>query len=126
MTEHPSCWCGNTGLVAFGAGYWRCSVCETLVSAQMPGPEIAYVTDEKCDLYGREYWFSHQEEDLGQPSILTRARSDLSERCLHWLRAVLKYKQPPARVLELGSGHGGFVAMLGWAGFDAMGLEISG
>jgi SAM-dependent methyltransferase len=27
--------------------------------------------------------------------------------------------------LELGSAHGGFVAMLRWAGFDAMGLELS-
>ena len=92
----------------------------------MPGPEIAHVTDETGDLYGREYWFSHQEEHLGQPSILARARSDLPERCLHWLRAILKYKRPPARVLELGSAHGGLVAMLRWAGFDATGLEISG
>ncbi|MGH7332120.1 MAG: methyltransferase domain-containing protein [Candidatus Rokuibacteriota bacterium] len=126
MTEHPLCWCGNADLAAFGAGYWRCSACQTLVSAQMPGPEIARVTDEEGDLYGREYWFSHQEEHLGQPSILARARSDLSERCLHWLRTVLKYKQPPADVLELGCAHGGFVAMLRWAGFDATGLEISG
>jgi SAM-dependent methyltransferase len=125
MTERPSCWCGNADLVAFGPGYWRCSVCETLVSAQMPGPEIAHVTDETIDLYGREYWFSHQEEHLGQPSILARARSDLPQRCVHWLRALLKYKRPPARVLELGSAHGGFVAMLRWAGFDAIGLEIS-
>jgi SAM-dependent methyltransferase len=92
----------------------------------MPGPGIAHVSDEAGDLYGREYWFSHQEEHLGQPSILGRARSDLPERCLYWLRTVLKYKQPPARVLELGSAHGGFVAMLRWAGFDATGLEISG
>jgi SAM-dependent methyltransferase len=125
MPERPPCWCGNADLVAFCPGYWRCSACETLVSAQMPGPEIARVTDEEGDLYGREYWFSHQEKHLGQPSILARARSDLPERCLHWLRTVLKYKQPPARVLELGSAHGGFVAMLRWAGFDATGLEIS-
>jgi SAM-dependent methyltransferase len=126
MTERPSCWCGNADLVTFGPGYWRCSVCETLVSAHMPGPEIAHVTDEASALYGREYWFSHQEEHLGQPSILTRARADLPQRCVHWLRTVLKYKQPPAQVLELGSAHVGFVAILRWAGFDAMGLEISG
>jgi SAM-dependent methyltransferase len=126
MTERSPCWCGNANLAAFGEGYWRCSACETLVSAQMPGPEIARVRDEDRDLYGREYWFSHQEKHLGRPSILARARSDLPERCLHWLRIVLKYKQPPARVLELGSAHGGFVAMLRWAGFDATGLEISG
>jgi SAM-dependent methyltransferase len=97
-----------------------------LVTAEMPGPEIARVRDEEGDLYGRDYWFSHQEQQLGQPSILTRARADLPERCLHWLQALLKYKRPPGRVLELGSAHGGFVAMLRWAGFDATGLEISG
>lgn len=91
----------------------------------MPGPEISRVTDEEVDLYGREYWFSHQEEHLGQPTILARSRSDLPERCLYWLRTVLNYKRPPARVLEIGSAHGGFVAMLRWAGFDATGLEIS-
>jgi 2-polyprenyl-3-methyl-5-hydroxy-6-metoxy-1,4-benzoquinol methylase len=91
----------------------------------MPGPDIARVTDESADLYGREYWFSHQERHLGQPTILARARADLPERCLYWLRTLLKYRRPPARVLELGSAHGGFVAMLRWAGFDATGLEIS-
>lgn len=32
---------------------------------------------------------------------------------------------PPARVLEVGCAHGGFVALLGWAGFDAIGTELS-
>jgi 2-polyprenyl-3-methyl-5-hydroxy-6-metoxy-1,4-benzoquinol methylase len=91
----------------------------------MPGPEITRVADEDTDLYGREYWFSHQVRDLGQPTIAVRSRTDLSERCLYWLRTMLKYKRPPGRVLELGSAHGGFVAMLRWAGFDATGLEIS-
>jgi len=91
----------------------------------MPGPEITRVVDEAIEFYGREYWFSHQERDLGFPNILARARADLSERCLHWLRTVLRYKLPPGRALELGSGPGGFVAMLQWAGFDATGLEIS-
>jgi SAM-dependent methyltransferase/predicted O-methyltransferase YrrM len=41
------------------------------------------------------------------------------------LRTALRYRRPPARVLEIGSGHGGFVALLRWAGFDARGLELS-
>jgi glycosyltransferase involved in cell wall biosynthesis/2-polyprenyl-3-methyl-5-hydroxy-6-metoxy-1,4-benzoquinol methylase len=120
-----TCWCGNTGLVPFAPAYLRCEQCETLVVEQMPGLDVARVTDEQRDLYGREYWFSHQERDLGAPTIIARARADLPERCLHWLRAVLKYRLPPARVLELGSAHGGFVALLRAAGFDATGLEIS-
>jgi len=62
---------------------------------------------------------------LSQGDIVRRARTDLSERCFHWLRTTLKYLLPPARVLEVGSGHGGFVALLRWAGFDATGLELS-
>src|SRR5262245_33789120 len=127
VTGGPSalCWCGSAGLVPFSPAYLKCERCETLVVEQMPGPNIDQVTDEQHDLYGREYWFSHMERDLGVPSIVARARADLSERCLHWLRTSLKYKLPPARVLELGSAHGGFVALLKGAGFDATGLEIS-
>ena len=91
----------------------------------MPGPEIARVVEDSVEFYGREYWFSHQESELGCPNILARTRADLPERCLHWLRTVLRYKLPPSRVLELGSGPGGFVATLQWAGFDASGLELS-
>lgn len=38
---------------------------------------------------------------------------------------MLKYRLPDARLLELGSAHGGFVALLGWAGYTATGLEIN-
>lgn len=125
MNQSPRCWCGNTDLVTFSPNYLKCLACETLVAAQMPGPEIAQVLDDERDFYGHEYWFSHQERDLGLPTILARSRTDLPERCLYWLWTVLKYKLPPARVLELGSGHGGFVAMLRSVGFDATGLEVS-
>ncbi|MEI6297090.1 MAG: class I SAM-dependent methyltransferase, partial [bacterium] len=81
--------------------------------------------DDERDYYGRQYWFKHQVDDLGYTDIVTRARTDLPERCLHWLQAVLKYKLPPAQVLELGSAHGGFVALLRAAGFAARGLELS-
>jgi SAM-dependent methyltransferase len=57
--------------------------------------------------------------------LAERARNDLNERCMHWMRTVLKYRLPPAQTLELGSGHGGFVALMRWAGFDGTGLELS-
>jgi 2-polyprenyl-3-methyl-5-hydroxy-6-metoxy-1,4-benzoquinol methylase len=119
------CWCGNTELAEWSADYARCARCETLVRRERPAPDIARVVDDNAAFYGREYWFSHQEGELGCPNILHRTRADLPERCLHWLRTALKYKLPPARALELGSGPGGFVAMLAWAGFDASGLELS-
>jgi SAM-dependent methyltransferase len=91
----------------------------------MPDASISVVSDDARDFYGRDYWFRHQTEDLGYPDIQLRARLDMPERCLWWLRALLKYKAPPGRALELGASHGGFVALLRWTGFDATGLELS-
>ena len=125
MTRSSACWCGNTSLTPFSPHYLRCPVCETLVTAEMPAPEFTAVHNDEQDFYGREYWFSHQEEDLGQANIVERARADMPERALYWLRTLLKYKLPPGDVLELGSAHGGFVALLRWAGFEATGLELS-
>jgi len=119
------CWCGNTDLVPFSPKYLKCESCNTLVVAEVSEVNQTLVTDSDKDFYGRSYWFAHQEEDLGLPNIFARSRSDLPERCIHWLGTVLKYKLPPGKVLELGSAHGGFVAVLRWAGFDATGLELS-
>ena len=121
----PHCWCGNADLAPFSPDYLKCHVCETLVVARMPSSDISRVTDDEHDLYGRQYWFSHQENDLNFPNLTARAAADLPERCVHWLRYALKYKLPPAEVLELGSAHGGFVAQLRQAGFNATGLELS-
>jgi 2-polyprenyl-3-methyl-5-hydroxy-6-metoxy-1,4-benzoquinol methylase len=123
--ESLKCWCGNEMLSVFSQDYLRCSACETLISTHIPEGDITRVADDAHDFYGREYWFAHQEKDLGFESIVSRARTDLPERCLYWLRTLFKYKLPPGRVLELGSGHGGFVSLLRWAGFDAQGLELS-
>jgi SAM-dependent methyltransferase len=49
----------------------------------------------------------------------------LNDRVPYWLRTLLKYCPPPASVLELGSAHGGFVAFLRRAGYNAIGLELS-
>lgn len=124
-SNFPSCWCGNSDLITFSPGYLRCTACETLV-AKLPLPQPARkVVDDQRDFYGREYWFTHQERDLGLSNVVARARADLPERCLHWIRTILRYKLPSAHLLELGSAHGGFVALLRWAGYDAMGLEMS-
>ena len=120
------CWCGNARLEDFSPDYWRCAECQTLVLQTMPGEEISQVRDDEHDFYGKSYYQRHVQEDYGLPALPTRARADLPERCLHWLRTLLKYVSGPgARTLELGCGHGGFVAMQRWAGLDATGLELS-
>ncbi len=123
--EESRCWCGNSNLEEFSADYWRCRHCETLVNRRMPGTDISDVTGNSQDFYGLSYWCGYQQSNFGYPDIEERAWRDLPERCLHWLQTLLKYKRPPARVLELGCAHGGFVALLRWAGFDATGLELS-
>jgi SAM-dependent methyltransferase len=114
MTE-PHCWCTNSNLTSFNEDYLRCQSCETLVCRTQPQSPAAF--------YGRDYWTTRQTDTLGHPDIYHRARLDLSERAVYWLKTVLKYKRPPGKTLELGSGHGGFSALLQWAGFQAMGLE---
>ena len=119
------CWCARSELQQFSAEYAVCVSCGTLVSRFHHDRDVARVSSDDSDLYGRDYWFGHMENDLGFANIYERARTDLTERCLHWLKTLLKYRVPPARALELGSAHGGFVATLKWAGFDASGLELS-
>ena len=125
MSTPRACWCGNRTFEPFSDDYFKCPECGTLVLREMPATDVTDVRADEEGLYGREYWFKHQEQDVGFPNITRRSVTDLPERCVHWLRAVLKYKLPPARTLELGAAHGGFVAMLRWAGFDATGLELS-
>jgi 2-polyprenyl-3-methyl-5-hydroxy-6-metoxy-1,4-benzoquinol methylase len=118
-----TCWCGEDRLEPYSPDYRRCGACRTLVTAY-PGA-VGPVKDDATDFYGRDYWFSHQASDLAQPTITDRMRTDLPERCTHWLRSLLRHKVPPGRVLELGAAHGGFVSLLRQAGFDAAGLELS-
>jgi glycosyltransferase involved in cell wall biosynthesis/SAM-dependent methyltransferase len=124
VTSARPCWCGNADLVPFNTDYLRCTRCETLVFRHQTPAVAGRVRHDDSDYYGRDYWFGHQQA-LGLVDIRTRSRRDLSERCLHWLRTVLRYRRPPGRTLELGCSHGGFVALLRSVGFDARGLELS-
>ena len=119
------CWCGESSLSPFSPEYLKCDSCETLVLANEQEPSQFHVTDDAKDFYGEQYYNLFVQDRYGYPSLAERARLDLPERCLHWLRAVLRYKLPPARSLELGSAHGGLVALMRWAGYDATGLELS-
>ncbi len=125
MTIVRPCWCGNTELDTYSADYAVCQRCGTLVSQADVSDASLQVRDDSSDFYGRQYWFHHQSQDLENPDIVGRAERDMSERNLYWLRTLLRYRLPPARTLELGAAHGGYVALLRWAGYDATGLELS-
>jgi SAM-dependent methyltransferase len=110
-----ACWCGHPKLDDYSPEYGVCRACGTLVSR----------ATQAADLYKEGYWTERQTQHHGLPDIRERARLDLPERCTHWLRRLLAVRLPPARVLEIGCAHGGYVALLGWAGFDATGTELS-
>ena len=121
-----NCWCTNqSSLESFNHEYKVCRFCQTLISQNQLGNEQYLVNDDELDFYGKQYWLSHQSEELGFADIYSRSRNDLSERNLHWLKILLKYKLPPARILELGCSHGSFVALMRQAGYEAIGVELS-
>lgn len=120
------CWCEtNAAPAPFAAGYGRCAACETLVSTVAPVASAAGVTDDGSDFYGSQYWTRYQADAHGLPPLAERSRGDLSERCVFWLRTLLAYRRPPARVLEIGASHGGFLRLAELAGFEATGIEMS-
>jgi 2-polyprenyl-3-methyl-5-hydroxy-6-metoxy-1,4-benzoquinol methylase len=121
----PKCWCGNSDLTNFSTDYWHCSQCDSLVAKDFPEGEISRVSDDEKGFYGKEYWLSHQTEGLGLQSIETRSRTDLLDRCGHWLNTLLKFRLPPGALLDIGCSHGAFVALAELAGYTPTGLELS-
>ncbi|QJR16491.1 class I SAM-dependent methyltransferase [Usitatibacter palustris] len=119
------CWCGTPTTGVFNKEYGACPACGGLVLLDLSVPGRKPVVDDEKDFYGKQYWLAHQAGDLGNPDIHARARSDLTERNLHWLAAILAYKLPPAAIVEVGCAHGSLVALLQMAGFDAAGSEMS-
>ena len=119
-----ACWCGSRRLGPFSERYLRCVDCETLCAANLPDAPSLAPRVEEPDLYGRNS-LERVAEGSALPRLEERAREELAERCPYWLRALLRRKSPPGRVLEVGCRYGGLVALLRAAGFDATGLELS-
>lgn len=125
MTLKRHCWCSGQASNTFTSDYNCCENCGTLVSNFSLPDEAYQVSNDETDFYGKQYWLNHQSGDLGYPNIFARSRTDLLDRNIHWLKTLLRYKAPPAKVLELGCSHGSFVALLRQAGYDAIGMEMS-
>ncbi|HVT73229.1 MAG TPA: class I SAM-dependent methyltransferase [Lacunisphaera sp.] len=120
-----ACWCGESRLFAYSDDYHVCRVCGTLVTrADVRASDLA-VTRDQGELYSKDYWLKRHDGQFNYPSFFERTRRDLPERCVHWLKLLLARRLPPAKVLEIGCAHGGYVALLRWAGYDAHGTEMS-
>ena len=119
------CWCGETNLFAYSDDYNVCKVCGTLVTRVDVRPADLAVTKDQGELYSKDYWLKRHDGQFNYPSFFDRTRRDLPERCVHWLKLLLARRLPPAKVLEIGCAHGGYVALMRWAGYDASGTEVS-
>lgn len=124
-TAPRPCWCGEKKLFPYSDEFHVCKVCGTLVTAADVKSESLAVTQDSGELYSKDYWLKRQSEKYGLPPLDQRARQDLPERCVHWLNLLLRRRLPSAKVLEIGCAHGGYVALLRWAGYDASGTEMS-
>jgi 2-polyprenyl-3-methyl-5-hydroxy-6-metoxy-1,4-benzoquinol methylase len=118
------CWCGNSTFHDYSPAYWHCQICGTLILKIWPEEDTTHV-DDAGELYSKDYYLKHLPESFGYPSLDARTRTDLTDRIPYWSRTLLKYRLPPASILELGSAHGGFVAFLAAAGYQVTGLELS-
>lgn len=120
-----SCWCGSKMLEPFSEYYQICRDCGTLVANIRSYSSTYKPGDEGQNLYSKAYWTEHVKEEYGFPDIFERSRLDLTERCLYWLKNIIKYKFPPVETLELGCAPGGLVYLMKLAGFTAHGAEMS-
>lgn len=118
----PRCWCGVNPGKAIGDYHRLCPACGTVVLTMVTEADHGTGSVDDRDFSGRHSWAAvPQEHD--RSDIVERMSSDMAGRCLHWLDAILDHVSPPGRVLEIGCGHGGFVRLLGEAGFEATGTE---
>lgn len=120
-----ACWCGEQSLAAYSGEFHVCRTCGTLVTATPVRTADLTVTRDTDELYSKDYWLKRQAGRFEYPSLGERTRLDLPERCVHWLNLLLRRRLPPAKVLEIGCAHGGYVALMRWAGYDASGTEMS-
>lgn len=120
-----ACWCDTPALSAYSDDYAVCKACGTLITRADVRPADLAVTTDQGELYSKDYWLKRHDGQFNYPSFVDRTRQDLPERCVHWLNLLLARRLPPAKVLEIGCAHGGYVALMRWAGYDASGTEMS-
>jgi 2-polyprenyl-3-methyl-5-hydroxy-6-metoxy-1,4-benzoquinol methylase len=114
MTTKTTCWCGNTFLLNYSPDYALCDKCNSLVRKIWP--------DEEPTSAGKDQ-FSRIPLALEDDQLRARLRREMTAFIPRWVDALLKYCLPPSSILEIGSAHGGFVAALRAAGYNANGFE---
>ncbi|MBI1355433.1 MAG: methyltransferase domain-containing protein [Acidobacteria bacterium] len=125
LSSTPLCWCGSACSKPFSDDYRQCLDCGSLFLAAPHADDYFRVSNDDTGFYSSAYWLDYLPSAHGQPDVVARARADLPERCLYWLSTVLRFRQPPGKILELGCGPAAFTGLLAEAGFEAQGVEMS-
>ncbi len=99
------------------SNYFRCSECGTFAIRVFPDKATLYQTYEK------KYWQALPKA-FGYPTIQERAETDFHDRIPVWYKVLELFAPPPARILEIGCGHGGFLAYARDHGYnEVVGIE---
>lgn len=102
-----NCWCGGTLKDSINPFYYRCADCSTFVLKQQLNEE------QLKKFYGFDTYWHTQAAIKKFPPIEQRAINDLKDRIPIWFKIICQiiplYKSVPARLLEIGCSHGGFL-----------------
>ncbi len=116
-SQRSICWCGAKLKEYDLKDYLQCSECGTFAIRFFPDKEALYQTYEKT------YWQTLPKA-FGYPSIQERSITDFQDRIPIWYKVLELFAPPPARILEIGSGHGGFLAYARNHGYkEVVGIE---
>lgn len=119
------CWCGNTHLKDYSNEYYQCDKCKTLITKTDLDVNVYDVQDEENDLYGENYWQEQMLRLSGQKSMDDIIDFYLQERCVYWLKYVLKYIPVGSKIAEVGCGLGQFAYMCKMVGYEQTAFELS-
>lgn len=119
------CWCGNEHLNNYSEEYYKCDKCYSLVSKKDFDDSITHITDEDNDLYGKNYWESKMLNLSEMKSLSDLIDMYLKDRCVYWVKYLLKYILPGTSVAEVGCGLGQFPYLLKQMGYAQEAFELS-
>lgn len=111
------CWCGGAFAESQVPNYVCCKSCKTFELSPLPGSK------ELEQHYRTEYWRA-MPAAFGHPTVQERSTLDFSNRIPLWFEILKIFAPPPARVLEIGAAHGGFLAYAYDRGYEeVIGIE---
>lgn len=118
------CYCGNDNLNEYSQDYYKCNLCNTLVSKH-DFSDVCNIESEDEDLYGKNYWEEVMVKEADVKNMDELIDLYIPERATYWLKLCLKYIKLGSTVAEVGCGLGQFSYLLKETGFQPTALELS-